>query len=31
MIWAVRQKNAKINAEEIVSTNTADFNRLKES
>lgn len=28
---AVREKNAKINAEEIVSTNTADYSRLKEA
>ncbi len=28
---AVREKNGKINAEEIVSTNTADYSRLKET
>lgn len=30
-LTAVREKNAKINAEEIVSTNTADYSRLKEA
>ena len=28
---SVREKNSKVNAEEIVSTNTADFSRLKEA
>jgi len=30
-LTAVRERNGKINAEDIVSSNTADFNRLKES